>query len=74
MVFRAAGRASVLQLATQTPGDTAATRTLLAALSRDDAPQGIRWLNLPERDPAAPFVRSLSPKLEARQHEMELSL
>lgn len=74
VVFRVAGRASVLQLATEPPGDPLVTRVLLAALHPDDAPQGIRWLNLPQNDPSAEFVRSLSPKLEAQQHEMELTL
>jgi len=74
MVFRAAGRASVLQLATAPAGDEDVARALLGALRRDDAPQGGRWLNLPANDPVAPLVHSLEPKLEARQYEMELAL
>lgn len=74
MVCRIAGRASVMQLATLPGERSAATRALLAALRRDDAPQGVRWLNLPQDDPAAEFVRSLGPTLEASQHEMEIAI
>jgi GNAT superfamily N-acetyltransferase len=74
MVCRVAGRASVIQMATLPGEHAAATRALLASLRRDDAPQGVRWLNLPQDDPAAAYVRSLNPTLEASQHEMELVL
>lgn len=74
MVTRVAGRASVVQLATL-PGEAApATRALLASLRRDDAPQGVRWVNLPASDPAAEVLRSLGLACDARQHEMELPL
>lgn len=74
MVTRVAGRASVIQLATL-PGESAATTlALLAALRRDDAPQGVRWLNLPATDPAAEVLRMLGLACDARQHEMELNL
>lgn len=73
-VVRVAGRASVIQLATL-PGEPAATTlALLAALRRADAPQGVRWLNLPADHPAAQVVSALDPKLEAAQHEMVLEL
>lgn len=74
MVCRAAGRASVMQLATLPGESAAATHALLAALRRDDAPQGVRWLNLPEDDPAAEVVRALGATREARQHEMEIAI
>jgi len=74
MVTRVAGRASVVQLATL-PGEAApATRALLASLRRDDAPQGVRWVNLPATDPAAEVLRALGITCDARQHEMELVL
>lgn len=74
MVSRIAGRASVVQMASL-PGDEApATRALLASLGREDAPQGVRWLNLPADDPAAELVRTLAAGPEARQFEMELAL
>jgi ribosomal protein S18 acetylase RimI-like enzyme len=73
-IVRVAGRASVVQLATL-PGEAeAATLALLGALRRDDAPQGVRWLNLPVGHPAAAVVRALGPTLEAKQHEMALAL
>jgi len=74
MIFRVAGRASVVQLATLPGESEAATLALLGALRRDDAPQGVRWLNLPAGDPAAALVRTLGPVLEAKQHEMALAL
>ena len=74
MIFRVAGRASVVQLATLQGEPEAVTRALLGALGRDDAPQGARWLNLPVDHPAAEVVRSLGPALEAKQHEMALPL
>lgn len=74
MIFRVAGRASVVQLATRPEEAAAATRALLAALRRDDAPQGVRWLNLPADHPSAAVVRALGPSLEAKQHEMALAL
>ena len=74
LVTRVAGRASVIQFATL-PGEAAATTlALLAALRRDDAPQGVRWLNLPATDPAAEVLRALGLACDARQHEMELEL
>lgn len=74
LVTRVAGRASVVQLATL-PGETGpATRALLASLRRDDAPQGVRWVNLPADDPAAEVLRALGLVCDARQHEMELVL
>jgi hypothetical protein len=74
MVTRVAGRASVIQHAALPGESAAATRALLAALRRDDAPQGVRWLNLPATDPAAEVLRALGLACEARQHEMELML
>ncbi len=74
MIHRVSGRASVVQLATLRGEEAAATRALLASLRRDDAPQGVRWLNLPVDDPCAAAVRALAPTLEARQHEMALAL
>lgn len=74
MVFRVAGRASVVQLATLPGEEAGATRALLASLRRDDAPQGVRWLNLPVDHPAAAIVRGLGPALEAKQHEMAVAL
>lgn len=73
-VVRVAGRASVIQLETL-PGEPAATTlALLSALRRDDATQGVRWLNLPADHPASAAVRTLEPRLEAAQHEMALDL
>lgn len=70
----AGGRASVMQLATL-PDETApATRALLAALRRDDAANGVRWLNAPAGEPCTEWVRTLQPATEARQFEMELVL
>ena len=74
MIFRVAARASVIQLATLPGEAAAATRALLGALGRDDAPQGVRWLNLPADHPSAAVVRELGPSLEAKQHEMALPL
>lgn len=74
MVARVAGRASVIQLATLAGEEEPATRALLASLRRDDAPQGVRWLNLPADDPAAAIVRGLAAAPDHRQHEMELAL
>lgn len=73
-IVRVAGRASVVQLATLPGESEAATLALLGALRRDDAPQGVRWLNLPVEHPAAAVVRALGPTLEAKQHEMALPL
>ncbi len=74
MVSRIAGRASVVQLATLPEEARPATHALLASLRRDDAPDGVRWLNLPDDDPAAPIVRALGATREAGQHEMSLAL
>ena len=74
MVARVAGRASVVQLATLPGEASSATRALLSSLRRDDAPQGVRWLNLPATDAAAEVLRALGLACDLRQHEMELVL
>jgi GNAT superfamily N-acetyltransferase len=73
-ILRVAGRASVVQMASSPGEEEAATHAMLAALRRDDAPQGVRWLNLPSDDPATAVVRALGATREAAQQEMELPL
>ena len=70
----AGGRASILQMASAPGREAPATLALLAAAFRPEAEQGLRWLNLPQDDPASAHVLALSPEFEASHHEMRLSL
>ena len=68
------GRVSVLQLTLSDGCEPAALPELLGSLAREDAPQGLRWLNLPAEDPAAAWVRASGAAREAGQIEMRLAL
>lgn len=75
VVYRhAPPRVSVLQLGVEPGEEARGVTALLASLARNDAPDGVRWLNLPEPDPATTVVCDLVPTLEASQHEMRLRL
>ncbi|MCC6652722.1 MAG: GNAT family N-acetyltransferase [Candidatus Eisenbacteria bacterium] len=70
----AGGRASILQMVSMPGREETATLALLAAAFRPEAEQGLRWLNLPQDDPASAHVLALSPEFEASQHDMRLTL
>lgn len=70
----AAGRASILQLVSVPGCENPATLALLAAAFVPEAEHGVRWLNLPQDDPASAVVLGLAPELEASQHDMRLEL
>ena len=69
-----AARVSGLQLGVQAGEEARVIPALLASLTRPDAPERVRWLNLPADHPAAGVVRALAAGTEASQHEMRLPL
>jgi hypothetical protein len=47
---------------------------MLGALLREHPEHGVRLLNLPEGDPAAPSLTRLGGRVDERQFEMTLAL
>ena len=70
LIYRASGGIpSIVQL---TAGDEEAIRDLLGSLP--DETTGMRYVNVPEGDPANAVLESLGGTRTARQHELMLGL
>ena len=74
LVRPAAGRVSIVQLATEPDGAAEATAALLASALRIEGVTTARWLDLPASARAAAVLRAAGARREIGQHEMRLAL